>query len=405
MILGFATGLTLQALFPANTWIEQNITQGILTAISNMFMSCLKMIVAPLVLFSLICGLSSLSDSSKIGRLSIKTIFTYIFTTALAISIAISISNFIEPGIALTKTIETKKNIGSLNMMEILQSIIPDNIIEALAEGKMLQIIFFATLFGIALAKTDNENKLKPVFFSINDVILKIVGFIMMLAPIGVFAIMAKLALTVGIKTFEGIAYYFLTVILALMIQIFIVYPVILKVFSGLSIRSFFRKIKSVQLVAFTTSSSNATLPLTMKTAENNMGVKKEISSFTLPLGATINMDGTAIMQGVATVFIAQTYQQDLSISDYVTVVIMATLASLGTAGVPSAGIVTLAMVVKQVNLPTEGIALIIGVDRLLDMLRTSVNVTGDSVVTLIIAKSEKCIDIKQYNSKQEQKT
>jgi Na+/H+-dicarboxylate symporter len=403
MAAGIILGLLLRNVFPDSQFIEEYITNGFLHVIGTIFISSLKMLVVPLVFVSLVCGTSSLSDPSKLGRLGGKTIAFYLFTTAIALSIAILAAVIIHPGNAslANNALEfTVKDAPSLS--EVLINIVPTNPMRAMSEGNMLQIIIFAVIFGFAIAHIgDKGSRVASFFNDLNDVIMRVVTLIMQLAPYGVFALMAKLSLTLGLETFGSVVKYFFLVVAVLFIQGLVVYPTLLKLFSGLSPLMFLRKIRNVQLFAFSTASSNATLPVTIETAEHRMGVDNKIASFTLPLGATLNMDGTAIMQGVATVFIAQVYGIDLSIMDYATVVLTATLASIGTAGVPGVGLIMLALVLNQVGLPVEGIALIIGVDRMLDMIRTAVNVTGDAVATVIIAKSEGEFNEEIFNNSQ----
>jgi Na+/H+-dicarboxylate symporter len=275
----------------------------------------------------------------------------------------------------------------------------PANPIASMAEGNMLQIIVFAVIFGIAVSLSGEVGKrVSAAFNDINIVIMNIVTMVMNIAPYGVFVLMAKLFATIGLDTILGLAKYFFLLAGLLVMHAFVTYPIIFKVLSGLNPLILLRKMRNTALFAFSTSSSNATLPITMDTAKNRLGVNSSVSSFTIPLGATINMDGTAIMQGVATVFIAQVYGVDLSVSDFLMVILTATLASIGTAGVPGVGLIMLAMVLQQVNLPVEGIALIIGVDRLLDMMRTAVNVTGDCMVSCIVAKSEGELDLTVFH-------
>lgn len=392
MAAGIILGLFLRNTFPDSEIVQSYITNGILNVIGTIFISSLKMLVVPLVFVSLVCGTCSLSEPSKLGRLGGKTISFYLFTTAIALSLAILAAIVVHPGNAslVTENMHyAAKEAPSL--ADVLIGIVPTNPLHAMSEGNMLQIIIFAVIFGFAISHIGERGKrVARLFDDLNEVIMRVVTLVMQLAPYGVFALMGKLALTLGLETFGSVVKYFFVVLTVLLIHAFVVYPTLLKILSGLNPLTFIRKMRDVQLFAFSTASSNATLPVTIETAEHRLGVDNQIASFTLPLGATINMDGTAIMQGVATVFIAQVFGIDLTITDYVTVVVTATLASIGTAGVPGVGLVMLAMVLNQVGLPVEGIALIIGVDRLLDMVRTAVNVTGDTVATLVIAKSEK---------------
>ncbi|MEC4725675.1 dicarboxylate/amino acid:cation symporter [Shewanella sp. D64] len=404
---GIIIGLLLRNLFPDSSFIDEYITEGFLHVIGTVFVSGLKMLVVPLVFISLVCGTCSLSDPSKLGRLGGKTLAFYLFTTAIAITVAISVAIIIHPGNASLVSEGLSFNAKEApSLSEVLINIVPTNPMKAMSEGNMLQIILFAVIFGFAISHIGERGKrVAALFNDLNEVIMRVVTLIMQLAPYGVFALMAKLALTLGLETFSSVVKYFLVVLGVLLIHGFIVYPALLKIFTGLNPFTFIRKMRDVQLFAFSTASSNATLPVTIEAAEHRLGVDNKIASFTLPLGATINMDGTAIMQGVATVFIAQVYGVDLTITDYTMVVVTATLASIGTAGVPGVGLIMLAMVLNQVGLPVEGIALIIGVDRLLDMVRTAVNVTGDTVATVIIAKSENEFDEVVYNDTQAGKT
>jgi Na+/H+-dicarboxylate symporter len=311
-----------------------------------------------------------------------------------------SIALIVAPGDGLNLATETTfqaKEAPSLS--DVIVNMFPSNPINSMAQGNMLQIIVFAVLFGIAMAMTGNAGKrLTAIFEDINTVIMRLVTIIMNLAPYGVYVLMAKLFSTIGGDTILSLAKYFFLVFGVLILHGLVTYSVLLKVLAGLNPFILLKKMRDAALFAFSTSSSSATLPVTMETAKNKLGVGNSVSSFTLPLGATINMDGTAIMQGVATVFIAQVYAVDLSLGDYMMVVLTATLASIGTAGVPGVGLIMLAMVLQQVNLPVEGIALIIGVDRLLDMTRTAVNITGDCMVSCVVAKSEGALDEDIYN-------
>lgn len=404
---GIIFGLLLRNLFPESTFINEYITEGFLNVIGTIFVSGLKMLVVPLVFISLVCGTCSLSDPSKLGRLGGKTIAFYLFTTAIALSTAILIAIIVHPGNAsLVSEGLTFNATEAPSLSQVIINIVPTNPLQAMSEGNMLQIILFAVIFGFAISHIGERGKrVAALFNDLNEVIMRVVTLIMQLAPYGVFALMAKLALTLGLETFGSVVQYFFVVLGVLLLHGFVVYPALLKLFSGLNPFTFIRKMRDVQLFAFSTASSNATLPVTIEAAEHRLGVDNKVASFTLPLGATINMDGTAIMQGVATVFIAQVYGVDLTITDYAMVVVTATLASIGTAGVPGVGLIMLAMVLNQVGLPVEGIALIIGVDRLLDMVRTAVNVTGDSVATVVIAKSEGAFDLETFNDTQAGKT
>ncbi|HEY9042629.1 MAG TPA: dicarboxylate/amino acid:cation symporter [Rheinheimera sp.] len=361
----------------------------------EIFIASLKMLVVPLVFVSLVCGTCSLSDTSALGRLGGKTIALYLITTAIAISLAIFAALLIGPGEGIQMQSDASFNPSEAPALsQVFINIFPSNPIESMAKGNMLQIIVFAVLFGLAMAMSGKAGeRLAAVFTDLSEVIMKLVTLLMNLAPYGVFFLMAKLFTTLGFETIASLAKYFAVVMCVLVIHGLVSYAVILKLLTGLNPVIFFRKMQDAALFGFSTSSSNATMPVTMETVTKKLGVKNSVASFTVPLGATINMDGTAIMQGVATVFIAQVFAVDLSVSDYLMVILTATLASIGTAGVPGVGLIMLAMVLQQVGLPVEGIALIIGVDRLLDMTRTSVNVTGDAMVSCIVGKSEGAFD------------
>ena len=361
----------------------------------EIFIASLKMLVVPLVFVSLVCGTCSLSDTSALGRLGGKTIALYLITTAIAISLAIFAALVIGPGEGVQMQSDASFNPNQAPALsQVFINIFPSNPIESMAKGNMLQIIVFAVLFGLAMAMSGKAGeRLTVVFNDLSDVIMKLVTLLMNLAPYGVFFLMAKLFTTLGFETIVSLSKYFGVVMFVLIFHGIISYSLILKALSGLNPVTFLRKMQDAALFGFSTSSSNATMPITMETVTKKLGVKNSVASFTVPLGATINMDGTAIMQGVATVFIAQVFAVDLTLSDYLMVVLTATLASIGTAGVPGVGLIMLAMVLQQVGLPVEGIALIIGVDRLLDMTRTAVNVTGDAMVSCIVGKSEKAFD------------
>ncbi|MCH1931351.1 dicarboxylate/amino acid:cation symporter [Shewanella sp. A25] len=403
MAAGIVFGLMLRNLFPESNFVKDYITEGFLNVIGTIFISSLKMLVVPLVFVSLVCGTCSLSEPSKLGRLGGKTLAFYLFTTSIALILAIISAVLVHPGSASLAS-ENMQYVAkdAPSLAEVIINIVPTNPMKAMSEGNMLQIIIFAVIFGFAIAHIGERGKrVAALFEDLNEVIMRVVTLIMQLAPYGVFALMGKLALTLGVETFGSVVKYFFVVLVVLLIHAFIVYPTLLKLFSGLNPLIFIRKMRDVQLFAFSTASSNATLPITIEASEHRLGVDNKIASFTLPLGATINMDGTAIMQGVATVFIAQVFGIELTITDYAAVVVTATLASIGTAGVPGVGLIMLAMVLNQVGLPVEGIALIIGVDRLLDMVRTAVNVTGDCVATVVIAKSEGEFNEVVYNNTQ----
>lgn len=376
--------------------------QGVFEIGGKIFVNSLTMLVVPLVFVSLVCGVSSLSDPSKLGRLGGKSVLLYVFTTCIAVTFALVMALLIKPGSGFEMTTQEAYEVKQAPpLAQVIIDMFPSNPIASMAEGNMLQIIVFALLFGVAVTKAgESGKKIQAAFESLNEVIMKIVLIIMNLAPYGVFFLMAKLAATIELKDFGSILKYFVLVFVSLILHALITYPTLLVTLAKLNPITMLYKMKDTAIFAFSSSSSSATLPVTIATARNKLGVNRSVASFTIPLGATINMDGTAIMQGVATVFIAQVYGVDLTTTQLLMVVLTATLASIGTAGVPGVGLIMLAMVLQQVNLPVEGIALIIGIDRLLDMTRTVVNVTGDCTVACIVAKSEKELDEAVFNDR-----
>ena len=396
ILIGMFSGLLLGSFISffgleANQFIKIYLIDGFLYIGGQVFITLLKLLVVPLVFFSLTSGVSSLDQNLSLGRIAGKTLGLYLTTTAIAITIGLTIAVLFNPGNNLD--LETSISLSipeSPNIKDILLGIIPSNPIKAMADGNMLQIIVFSILFGIAIRSLGDSVKIiKDAVNSITEIVLKLVMFIINIAPYGVFCLMSVLFAEKGLTVLGDLSFYFFIVVSALLLHGFLTYSLLLILFVKVNPLKFFNKIKSLMLFAFSTSSSNATIPVTLRTVIDNIGVNRKIASFTVPLGATINMDGTAIMQGVATVFIANAYSIDLLFVDYLMVILTATLASIGTAGVPGVGLIMLAMVLNQVGLPVEGIALIIGVDRLLDMLRTVVNVTGDSTVSTVVANSE----------------
>ncbi len=357
----------------------------------DVFVRSLQLLVVPLVLLSLIVGTASLDDVRKLGRIGVKTLAFYVGTTAVAISIAMGMAVLFRAGAGFQLNLESSFSVqDSPGLRTVLTNIFPKNPFAAMAEGNMLQVILFAILIGIAMCLAGKPGqRVLAIAQDLNDVVMKLVVVLMMAAPFGVLALVGKTFAVQGFSTIAALGQYFFLVLAALLLHGFVTYGIILKVFSGLSVKRFFTQMRRVQLFAFSTASSNATLPLNLENAEHNLGIKRSIGSFTIPLGATINMDGTAIMQGVATVFISTALGVELGVSGYLMVIMTATLASVGTAGVPGVGLIMLAMVFNQVGLPLEAIGVILGVDRLLDMVRTAVNVTGDAVVSTIVAKSE----------------
>lgn len=381
--------------------IEAFLLGGVFDLGGSMFIASLKMLVVPLVFVSLVCGVCSIGGDARIGMISLKTLLFYLLTTAIAISMALLIAGIIDPGKGDFTAVAPKEFTpkDSPGIWEVLKNLVPTNVIQAMAQGEMLQTIVFAILFGIGLSRVkDQAPRVMEFFVQADKVIMQMVLILMKLAPFGVFCLIATMFAKSGFGNILQLGKYFFNVLFVLVLHMFISYGVLLWLFTGLNPLTFYKKMERLWVFGFSTASSNATLPVTLETVEKKLGVRNEVASFTVPLGATINMDGTAIMQGVATVFIAQFYGIDIGFTGYLTVVLTATLASIGTAGVPGVGLVMLTMVLAQVGLPPEGIAMIIGVDRILDMARTAVNITGDSVASVIIAKSEKMLDEDVYN-------
>lgn len=404
MILGLFFGLFLN--FYVHDHFIKNIVlmDNVFYLGGNAFIRLMKMLVVPLVFCSIVVGVSSISDIRKIGTIGGRTILIYLITTAVAVTIALSIGILLKPGLGLNMAAVAQTSNVTLNqtMTDTILNIIPENPLNALANGDMLPVIIFGVIIGFILAKLREETDVVNRFFEqSNKIMMAMTGIVMKFAPIGVFCLMAK---TFGSLGFDGIlplAKYVVCVLIGLAIQAFVVYPSLLVVLTRLNPITFFRKFMSVMFFAFSSSTSNATIPLNMNKLED-MGVSREVSSFTIPLGATINMDGTAIMQGVAVMFAAQAYGIDLSTSALLTVIFTAVMASIGTAGVPSVGLVTLTMVFNSVGLPVQAIGVIFGIDHVLDMFRTAVNVTGDAICTMIVAFKNKSLDVDVFNGKKE---
>jgi proton glutamate symport protein len=414
IIAGLVLGLIF-GLLVVKTNISPQFTIDYIKPIGTIFINALKMIAVPLVLASLIVGVSNLGDISKLSRIGGKTIVTYMITTVIAVTVGLLVVNIFTPGKSLP--VETRENLMALyddaagstaSQAEVLQQqsplqpvvdIVPENVFMAASQNSsMLQVVFFAILVGIALLQIPKE-KASPViafFDGLNEVIIRIVGYIMLIAPYGVFALMASLIVEIAGDNPDNAATlllallkYSLVVLGGLIFIMLVMYPLILKLFTKIKYIDFFAAIRPAQLLAFTTSSSSATLPVTMKQVEEELGVSEEVSSFVLPLGATINMDGTSLYQGVAAVFIAQALGMELTLTQQLTIVLTATLASIGSAGVPGAGLIMLIIVLESISVPAAGIALIIAPDRILDMFRTVVNVTGDATVCAVVASTE----------------
>ena len=396
MLTGIVVGVFFNVVGTSLGPVGSFLFDDLFRVLGSLFISALKMMVVPLVLVSLVCGVTNMGDLRALGRIGSKAVALYVFTTAIAISLALVIAVAVSPGadFAISAAVVEYEAATPPALTEVLIGLISSNPVAALASGKMLQIIVFAVVLGVAITMAgERGRKISGFFQDLNVVVMQMVWIVVRLAPVGVFCLIARTFATEGVDAFFPLIKYFFCVVGALAVHAAVTYSCLLKFIGALNPVLFFRKMRAAQLFAFSTASSNATIPVTLQTVENRLGVDKSVASFTVPFGATINMDGTAIMQGVATVFIAQVYGVDLSMGDFVAVVLTATLASIGTAGVPGVGLIMLAMVLQQVGLPVEGIALIIGVDRILDMLRTAVNITGDSAVTCVIAKGENSLD------------
>lgn len=365
----------------------------ILTPIGKIFINLIMMLVVPIVFVSIVLGTAGLGDPAKLGRIGIQTISFFLITTAIALCISLALAFVIKPGAegVFDVNIADYEASEAPPIMETLVNIIPTNPIYSMSAGDMLQIIAFAVFVGIALAYLgDKTREMRRLFNQANDILMLLVNIIMKTAPYGAFALIASAIGGAGLDAIGSMGAYMGTVILGLFVHVLITYSLAIWILGKRNPWPFYKGFFPAMSVAFSTSSSNATLPISMKVAQEKLGVSKNISSFVQPLGATINMDGTAIMQATAAVFISQVYAIPLDFIDIIMIIITATLASIGTAGVPGVGLIMLAMVLTQVGLPVEGIALIIGIDRLLDMLRTSVNITGDAVCAYIISENEK---------------
>ena len=404
ILLGMLFGFIVGASFYYLEFLPQRLNDFFATYIFNLggsiFINLLKMLIIPLVFFSLVSGISSLTSMKSLGNITVKTIGLYLGTTAIAVSLSLMIASIFKPGAGYSSEIAPPDKLPEgQGLYETILGIFPSNILEAMAQNQMLAVVFFSILFGIALNKTNHlTGNFSSAFEKLNTVFMQLVIMIISFAPIGVFCLIGKFVITDGLNIFQEAFKYVVLLISVLFLHVFITYSLILKVFTNLSITTFYRKMKEVAIFAFSTSSSAATIPVTLKTVQNDLGVNKNVSSFVVPVGATINMDGTAIMQGMATVFIAQMSGIDLTLIQYVQVVILAVVTSIGTAAVPSAGTITLVIILQQFGLPLEAIGIILAVDRILDMIRTSVNVTGDAAVACVVANSEELLDKNIFN-------
>ena len=399
---GLVLGSLINAFASDVELINDYFVMGLFHVMGSVFIALLKMLVVPLVTFSLICGVCGIGDINKLGRVGLKAFLLFLLTTALAITLAITVATIVGPGqgFELTETEATHFTAPEAPpLTQVIIDLVPSNPVAAYANGNMLQIIFFTILFSICILMVGERGK--PVYDMaerLNDIMMQVVTVVMHIAPYGVFALMVKTFAVQGIGLILPMISYFAVVAVVLLLHATGTLMVLLKLLGRVSPGLFLKKMRAVQVFAFSTSSSNATIPVTLRTVEKRLGVENSTASFVVPFGATINMDGTAIMQGVATVFIANVYGIELGLTGYLTVIGMAVLASIGTAGVPGVGLIMLAMVFNQVGLPVEGIALIMGVDRLLDMMRTAVNVTGDAAVTTMVARSEDSISMDIFN-------
>ena len=403
LFLGFLVGSFLYYTDFFSSSFDSFIELYIFKMGGEIFMNLLKLLVVPLVFFSLVTGISSLGSSQSLGSLTFKTIGFYLLTTAIAVSLALLAGSFFQPGsnysadIALAAPSSLPQGQG---IYSTITGIFPSNIIQAMADNQMLAIVFFSILFGLALNKTNHlTGNFSESFAKLNTVFLQLIVMVMSFAPIGVFCLIGKFVIADGLDIFQDVLAYVVLLISLLIFHALFTYSIFLKFIGGLSPITFFRKIKNVALFAFSTSSSAATIPVTLKTVNQDLGVNQNVASFVVPVGATINMDGTAIMQGLATVFIAQMSGIDLTLFQYGQVVLLAVATSIGTAAVPSAGTITLIIILQQFNLPLEAIGIILAVDRVLDMIRTSVNVTGDAAIACIVAKSENQLDESIFNA------
>ena len=405
ILLGMFAGFVVGAFFYYTNFFSDQVTlfveKYIFVLGSTIFINLLKMLIVPLIFFSLVSGISSLNNLSSLGKITSKTIALYLATTAIAVSLSLFIGTIFKPGSGYSSSISVAPESlpQSQGVFETIVNIFPSNILEAMANNEMLAVVFFSILFGLALSKTNHlTDNLSNTFEKLNTVFMQLVITVISFAPIGVFCLIGKFVIVDGLDVFQEAFKYVVLLIAVLIIHAFVTYTVILKLFTTISIKRFFVKMKDVAIFAFSTSSSAATIPVTLKTVQDELGVNKNVASFVVPVGATINMDGTAIMQGMATVFIAQMSGIDLTLIQYVQVVLLAVVASIGAAAVPSAGTITLVLILQQFGLPLEAIGIILAVDRILDMLRTSVNVTGDAAVSCIVAESEGMLDKNIFN-------
>ena len=392
LALGALLGILIHYLIPAGHLRDEIIVEGIFYTIGQIFIRLMQMLVVPLVFFSIADGCRNLGDSKSLGRVGVRIVLFYLLTTALAIMLSMFLAHLIGPGVGMNLSIGDNtyevENASNFSPKETILNFIPTNPISALASGEMIQIIVFSVIVGLLIANMEDRlETLGNIVTEMNDLMMGMTMWVMKLAPIGVFFLIARTFASLGYDVILSMLSYMISVILSLGLQLVLVYMVLMLIFVRVNPINFIKKFSPVMTFAFSTASSNASVPVNIKTLED-MGVDRKISSFTIPLGATINMDGTAIMQGVAVIFIANAYGIELTMTSYMTVILTATIASVGTAGIPSVGLITLSMVLQSVGLPVEGIAMIMGIDRILDMARTAINVSGDATGTIIVANS-----------------
>lgn len=402
MVLGLIVGLIVN-FYITDPFIKDIVLMNNVFYLGgNLFIKLMKMLVVPLVFFSIVVGVASISDIRTIGSIGGTTILIYLLTTAVAVTVALAIGIVVQPGAGLHMAgiADTANVTANQTMTDTILNMVPDNPFSSLASGDMLPVIIFGLLIGIILAKLRDETEaFNKIFTEGNRIMMEMTSIVMKFAPIGVFCLMARTFGGLGLDGLLPLGKYFVCVLIGLAIQAFVVYPSLLVIFTRLNPVKFFRRFFPVMFFAFSSSTSNATIPLNLDKL-SEMGVSRDVSSFTIPLGATINMDGTAIMQGVAVMFAAQAYGIDLGTSALLTVIFTAVMASIGTAGVPSVGLVTLTMVFNSVGLPVQAIGVIFGIDHILDMFRTAVNVTGDAICTIIVSLRNKAMDVDVYNGK-----
>ena len=371
-----------------------------LRPIGTIFINLIKMLIVPLIFVSLVCGVTSMHDMHKMGRIALKTIVIYLVTTAIAISIGLGLGGLLQPGTGVDiVAAEAVQPRDAPTLIETLVGLVPTNPVDAMEEGAVLQIIVFSILLGLAINLAGEAGqKIRQIFEWMAEVIYKLTAIVISFAPYGVFALMAWVAGTYGLDVLLPLGTVIVAVYVGCIIHALVVYGGAISLIARLNPIRYFQGIGEAQAVAFTTTSSSGTLPVTMSCAQKNLGVSRGVSSFVLPVGATINMDGTALYQGVCALFVAQAFGIDLDFGQYVTIILTSTLASIGTAGVPGAGLIMLSLVLTSVGLPLEGVALIAGIDRILDMARTALNVTGDGMVSVVVAKSEGELDEAVYS-------